>query len=71
MSQSLSPKGELFRAGQSIHFIYPSTQEYASRCVQNVEEGIEKAAVIGYPVMIKVSLIIIKPPSEARGLFYI
>jgi len=36
---SLSPRGELFRQG----------------CVHNVEEGIEKSAKIGYPVMIKAS----------------
>jgi acetyl-CoA carboxylase/biotin carboxylase 1 len=41
ISACLGPRGELFRAG----------------CVQNVEEGIEKANTIGYPVMIKVRFI--------------
>jgi len=39
VTASLGAGGELFRSG----------------CVQNVEEGIEKASAIGYPVMIKAS----------------
>ena len=39
VTASLGARGELFRSG----------------CVHNVEEGIEKASAIGYPVMIKAS----------------